>query len=194
MVLCLKARKSRSLPGQLRPELPLTMANGYRARRSIGTVFSFDAGWSSPVARQAHNLKVAGSNPAPATNKIKDLAAMLGPFSFQALENCRENCRVKLAKSTFLSPTLRVPWDPIGLVGTAKSKSAPPLRDMRLAIWGGVFPSYTGPRNRKPFPGNIDQRFCPSRSANHTPVHPLRGRGPEDLAIAPDGPTCLGSL
>src|SRR3546814_19489528 len=27
------------------------------------------AGWSSPVARQAHNLKVAGSNPAPATNR-----------------------------------------------------------------------------------------------------------------------------
>ena len=30
----------------------------------------FIAGWSSPVARQAHNLKVVGSNPAPATNKI----------------------------------------------------------------------------------------------------------------------------
>ena len=27
------------------------------------------AGWSSPVARQAHNLKVAGSNPAPATKQ-----------------------------------------------------------------------------------------------------------------------------
>jgi hypothetical protein len=27
----------------------------------------FDAGWSSPVARQAHNLKVRGSNPLPAT-------------------------------------------------------------------------------------------------------------------------------
>src|SRR5256885_9714568 len=27
-----------------------------------------DAGWSSPVARQAHNLKVVGSNPTPATN------------------------------------------------------------------------------------------------------------------------------
>src|SRR5215475_4338244 len=26
------------------------------------------AGWSSPVARQAHNLKVPGSNPGPATN------------------------------------------------------------------------------------------------------------------------------
>ena len=30
---------------------------------------SDDAGWSSPVARQAHNLKVAGSNPAPATTE-----------------------------------------------------------------------------------------------------------------------------
>ena len=26
-------------------------------------------GWSSPVARQAHNLKVVGSNPTPATKK-----------------------------------------------------------------------------------------------------------------------------
>ena len=29
------------------------------------------AGWSSPVARQAHNLKAAGSNPAPATKTFK---------------------------------------------------------------------------------------------------------------------------
>ena len=35
------------------------------------------AGWSSPVARQAHNLKVAGSNPAPATNQISVLRSML---------------------------------------------------------------------------------------------------------------------
>jgi hypothetical protein len=28
---------------------------------------AFDAGWSSLVARRAHNPKVAGSNPAPAT-------------------------------------------------------------------------------------------------------------------------------
>lgn len=28
----------------------------------------FDAGWSSPVAREAHNLEVVGSNPAPATS------------------------------------------------------------------------------------------------------------------------------
>ena len=29
-----------------------------------------DAGWSSPVARWAHNPKVAGSNPAPATKLL----------------------------------------------------------------------------------------------------------------------------
>ena len=29
---------------------------------------NFIAGWSSLVARQAHNLKVLGSNPSPATN------------------------------------------------------------------------------------------------------------------------------
>ena len=38
------------------------MTTGWRNAVHIG------AGWSSPVARQAHNLKVAGSNPAPATN------------------------------------------------------------------------------------------------------------------------------
>ena len=34
------------------------------------TVFQVDAGWSSLVARRAHNPKVVGSNPAPATNFI----------------------------------------------------------------------------------------------------------------------------
>ena len=34
--------------------------------------FSQDAGWSSLVARQAHNLKAAGSNPAPATNFMSE--------------------------------------------------------------------------------------------------------------------------
>jgi hypothetical protein len=34
------------------------------------------AGWSSPVARQAHNLKAAGSNPAPATKFKKDISGL----------------------------------------------------------------------------------------------------------------------
>src|SRR5437588_13010008 len=40
--------------------------------------FVFGAGWSSPVARQAHNLKVTGSNPVPAT-KLKPATAMNPP-------------------------------------------------------------------------------------------------------------------
>jgi hypothetical protein len=35
--------------------------------RCAATLYSFIAGWSSPVARQAHNLKVVSSNLAPAT-------------------------------------------------------------------------------------------------------------------------------
>ena len=34
------------------------------------TLFLCDAGWSSLVARRAHNPKVVGSNPAPATSKL----------------------------------------------------------------------------------------------------------------------------
>jgi hypothetical protein len=33
----------------------------------LNACLNIAAGWSSPVARQAHNLKVVGSNPAPAT-------------------------------------------------------------------------------------------------------------------------------
>jgi hypothetical protein len=35
--------------------------------------YSENAGWSSLVARQAHNLKAAGSNPAPATKSISPI-------------------------------------------------------------------------------------------------------------------------
>jgi hypothetical protein len=64
MVLCLKTWESRSSPGLPRTETSsLSMPSLYSRRR-----LAFDAGWSSPVARQAHNLKAAGSNPAPATN------------------------------------------------------------------------------------------------------------------------------
>ena len=53
MVLHLKVWESKSLPSL------------------SATAIFFDAGWSSPVARQAHNLKVVGSNPTPATKDIK---------------------------------------------------------------------------------------------------------------------------
>src|SRR5262249_44668192 len=45
------------------------------------TVHFRDAGWSSPVARWAHNPKVAGSNPAPATNIIRTRSSSPGDLS-----------------------------------------------------------------------------------------------------------------
>src|ERR1700682_5171523 len=42
----------------------------------------FIAGWSSPVARQAHNLKVTGSNPVPATKLMKNPSNLKGLLGF----------------------------------------------------------------------------------------------------------------
>jgi hypothetical protein len=65
MVLRLKAWESRS------PPILVNQTSLYRDLICIIGTFAFllalGAGWSSPVARQAHNLKVVGSNPTPAT-------------------------------------------------------------------------------------------------------------------------------
>ena len=45
-------------------------------------IVSFDAGWSSLVARRAHNPEVAGSNPAPATRETPVLFYKELGFSF----------------------------------------------------------------------------------------------------------------
>ena len=72
MVLCLKARESRSPPGL--PIHPVCISTG--------------AGWSSPVARQAHNLKAAGSNPAPATIFIRSAGAPASVGQWACLNVC----------------------------------------------------------------------------------------------------------
>src|SRR5271154_2153372 len=78
MVLCLETWESRSSPGLQSTEPLQARSQKLEARTASLLVSSFwflpsarssraAAGWSSPVARQAHNLKAAGSNPAPAT-------------------------------------------------------------------------------------------------------------------------------
>ena len=67
---------------------------GKPSRRMSATAFEANqknvAGWSSPVARQAHNLKVVGSNPTPAT---KSGPPQGGPFL------CPRRCvRVRLER------------------------------------------------------------------------------------------------
>ena len=45
----------------------------------------FDAGWSSLAARRAHNPKVVGSNPTPATKCILDVRGPLALFLYEFL-------------------------------------------------------------------------------------------------------------
>ena len=101
MVLRPKAWESRSPPGHRRapPIVPwcrrsvatrspfmgavqVLQCQPYRAE-PLFTIAepSHGAGWSSPVARQAHNLKVAGSNPAPATKEAPENIDVFGGFS-----------------------------------------------------------------------------------------------------------------
>ena len=60
----------------------LAEGNGLENRQACKSVRGFEshillyiivAGWSSSVARRAHNPKVVGSNPAPATRKFRHL-------------------------------------------------------------------------------------------------------------------------
>ena len=97
MVLCLKTWESRSSPGLQCTTMPLLRSHpnssfiGRASRRiSLRRLAEHkrvtDAGWSSPVARQAHNLKVVSSNLAPATNnstiKSSELARHWRAFPF----------------------------------------------------------------------------------------------------------------
>ena len=50
------------------------------------------AGWSSQVARQAHNLKVVGSNPTPVTNESLSLIKSKGLSPFWGNRSVNTYC------------------------------------------------------------------------------------------------------
>ena len=94
-----------------------------RARTLGGAPIS--AGWSSPVARQAHNLKVVGSNPTPATKKSpanQPLRARLPGF-FLPRRGCRSDYR-------YVSISWVLGDVPCGPVGSACCPSGAP-QDLR---------------------------------------------------------------
>ena len=62
------------------------------------------AGWSSPVARQAHNLKVGGSNPPPATNFTCDNPSGESREGFLLSEQRLRMPARSPRSSTFISP------------------------------------------------------------------------------------------
>src|SRR5690606_24031966 len=69
------------------------------------------AGWSSLVARQAHNLKVAGSNPAPAPNFGNPVSLILTGF-FVCGSGVREmgNAAKIWIMATGRQPITTIPW------------------------------------------------------------------------------------
>ena len=77
-----RVRVSPSAPFQNRPEIALQVERGIPIIR-----VPIDAGWSSLVARRAHNPKVVGSNPAPATSKYDTNWGICPIFIFKTYEN-----------------------------------------------------------------------------------------------------------
>src|SRR5579863_3171976 len=62
-----RRQASKATPRFFRDALSPIDTNSTRDYVARSVIRSLSAGWSSPVARQAHNLKVRGSNPLPAT-------------------------------------------------------------------------------------------------------------------------------
>ena len=60
----LKSCGSNPVPVRFRSPAPVFLLDAGNQKLNI-------AGWSSPVARWAHNPKVVGSNPAPATKLMR---------------------------------------------------------------------------------------------------------------------------
>jgi hypothetical protein len=98
MVLRPKTRESRSPPGLPRRTTRIRSQCSLRAADN-----THNAGWSSPVARQAHNLKVRGSNPLPAT-KLKPI-----PTPQPSLRRWRLCARTPLVPATTFSCDLLRP-------------------------------------------------------------------------------------
>ena len=82
------------------------MARGgyiYQAQRKLR--FSSCAGWSSPVAREAHNLEVLGSNPSPATYESPESSRTSGLSPFEIL-NCYLSRGTETAESLSSAETI----------------------------------------------------------------------------------------
>ena len=113
MVLLLKQWKSRSSPGIVARYTKNPFPCPPRATSAPGRPFLADpstarlqpaaerlstqgpfkdlvAGWSSPVARQAHNLKVTGSNPVPATIFTRTAPTAPAPGAVLVCSKCEQ--------------------------------------------------------------------------------------------------------
>ena len=75
------AQRNPSIPSPRSAQRPRSPPN--RRSASPDQPHNLGAGWSSPVARQAHNLKVTGSNPVPVTNEGPEVQRLRGLLRFR---------------------------------------------------------------------------------------------------------------
>ena len=76
-----------------------------RSLISLKIEFKYTAGWSSLVARQAHNLKVGGSNPSPATNSNNIYNTKIFLFYWEL--NIKKLCK-KIEFQSFLLTDIKI--------------------------------------------------------------------------------------
>ena len=96
------------------------------------------AGWSSPVARQAHNLKVTGSNPVPAT-KIE--SALRGAFcvsGFWSLSRRDSACRPAPTRAYFCSSVQMAVYISFTSLGQASVNTPASANSSGTTISGAV--------------------------------------------------------
>ena len=111
-------------------ESRMPLALDSRLRTSPGNVISCDAGWSSSVARWAHNPEVVGSNPAPATDrKAPDQdSSRSGAFRF-APGHCANARLLEVRRD----PGLHRRPNPLSVALTAVRRGESLIRDIELS-------------------------------------------------------------
>ena len=117
-----------------RPRAASLFSHRTKFRFAIGSYSEYssfqDAGWSSLVARQAHNLKAAGSNPAPATNfrqRFRAGSHLKRTGSCPPNGKQRTAAKTRAAKFSWAPPVGRIP----GLFNIGFPKDLPPPIDLR---------------------------------------------------------------
>src|SRR5699024_10555976 len=100
-------------------------------RDAFRRVVATDAGWSSSVARRAHNPEVGGSNPPPATKERRDPNEKLGSrrSSFRQGPAQPPNTprkRSRLTRGSDAGPDLDAPQAISGSPGPAVRSRSPP--------------------------------------------------------------------
>ncbi len=166
MVLLLKQWKSRSSPG--------IEAGAHKPIHNVPTPFVHytdahgGAGWSSPVARQAHNLKVTGSNPVPATNqnarKSNGFAGLFASCVNQPAVHTRRLTCVRPASGT---STCLVHERENALARRCERQQLSPDRRDRSSRIGSMI---TTPSGRTPRSATLHRRRSPSGSNSNRQV------------------------